>query len=118
MVTQAKSEHRRILTHSEFLINASQSEPPPPTLYITSLVSYAFPLSMPCTRQLTRELHGLNCAGPLIHGSFSVVNTIVLYDLRLVESEDVERWIRRNDVYGGLTIIYTQIFDFVVGQRP
>ena len=39
---------------------------------------------------------------------FSVVNTAVLLSLQLTESVDVELWIQRNQVYGGLTVkLYT-----------
>ena len=38
---------------------------------------------------------GLNLAGPLTHGIFSVVNTIALHDLCSVESEDTELRIQR-----------------------
>ena len=33
---------------------------------------------------------GLNCIGPLLSDIFSVVNTVVLHDLMLVESKDAE----------------------------
>ena len=36
--------------------------------------------------QLTLEQHGFECAGPLIHGFFSIINTIGLHDPWLVES--------------------------------
>ena len=38
---------------------------------------------------------GLNCAGPLISGFFSMVSAKVLHSLWLVESADAELWIQR-----------------------
>lgn len=38
---------------------------------------------------------GLNYAGPLIRGFFSIVYNIVLYNLQLVESSDAELQIWR-----------------------
>ena len=66
---------------------------------------------------------GLNSAGPLTLRFFSIVNTIVLYNPQLVESEDAEPRIWRNRVYGGTgytggpTINYIGIFDSMVGQH-
>ena len=53
-----------------------------------------------------------------IYGLFSIVNTIVLHDLQLDESVDAvtyieEPQIRRNCIYGGPTISYIWIFNFV-----
>ena len=39
---------------------------------------------------------GLNCVGPHICGVFSIVGTVVLHDLLLVESLDVEPLTQRN----------------------
>ena len=39
---------------------------------------------------LTLNNTDLNCLGPFIHEFFSVVNTAVLHDLRLVKSVDVK----------------------------
>ena len=61
---------------------------------------------------------GLNCMGPLTCGFFSLVNTVVLCDLWLVESTDVEPQILRNCIYGGPTINYTQIFQLCRGSAP
>ena len=40
---------------------------------------------------------GLSCAGSLIHGLFSIVNTAVLHDAGLAESMDEELHIWRAD---------------------
>ena len=37
---------------------------------------------------------GFNCTGPLTGEFFSIVNTTVLQDVRLVESSDAEPWIK------------------------
>lgn len=34
--------------------------------------------------------------GPLILGSFSIINTIILHDPKLLESTDVELWMQKN----------------------
>ena len=41
---------------------------------------------------------------------FSIVNTTVLHDPQLVEFMDVDPWIERNHVQGGLTISDTRIY--------
>ena len=58
---------------------------------------------------------GLNCKGPLISGFFSVVNTTVLHDPRLVESKkgDMEESCIRKAEYK----LYAD-FECVEGQRP
>ena len=38
----------------------------------------------------------LNCVGPHVCGVFSIVSTVVLHDLLLVESSDVEPLTQRN----------------------
>lgn len=53
-----------------------------------------------------------------MHGFLPVVNTAVLHYPLLVESLDVEPWIRRNHRYRGLTINYVPILDCVEGRRP
>ena len=47
---------------------------------------------------------GLNCKSPFIHGFFSVVNSMLLHDLQLVESAAAVPWIQRNCEYGGPAI--------------
>ena len=57
---------------------------------------------------------GLN-VGPLMKGFFSVVNTVLLHDLRLVESAD-----RKERRRGGpeLAASYVQTFDCPESQHP
>ena len=49
---------------------------------------------------------------------FSIVNTTVLHDLRMVKSVDEKPWLWKNHRYGGPTISYTRVFDWVEGQYP
>lgn len=49
--------------------------------------------------------------GPLTHGFFSIVNTILLHDPRLVESMDVELWMQRNRGCRGALQSSTHISD-------
>ena len=46
----------------------------------------------------------------IIHGYFSIVNSIILPYLLLVESSDAEPQIWRSCIYGALTVTYTLIF--------
>ena len=56
--------------------------------------------------------------GPLTHRFFSVVNTILLHDPRLVESMDVELWIQRNCGCRGALQSSTHISDCSECQGP
>lgn len=55
---------------------------------------------------------------PLIGEFLSVMNSIVLGDLGLAESQDAKMRLWRNHIYGGQALSYAQIFYFIKGQRP
>ena len=61
---------------------------------------------------------GLNCAGPLICGFFSIAKTTVLPNLKLVESADAVLQIWRNCLYELLATSFKWIFDCVEGWHP
>ena len=54
----------------------------------------------------------MNSVGPFNMWIFSIVNTIVLHNLRLVESENAQLWIQRKCIDRGPTISYMQISDY------
>lgn len=53
-----------------------------------------------------------------LHMNFSVANITVLHDLRMVKSVDAKTWIWKNYRYGGTTISYARVFNWVEGQYP
>lgn len=57
---------------------------------------------------VTFEQHRFDLHGPTY---FSIVSTIVLHDIQLVESTDAEPQIWTNHICGGPAVSYTWIFD-------
>ena len=68
--------------------------------------------------QWTLEQHWFELCESTYMQTFSVVNTIVLHDLPLAESLDMELWIGRNRIYGGLTIKLYMDFRLQGGSAP